>query len=410
MWPRAGSPITRPTSAWIPRGWPWAAPARAAISPPWSASWRANAVGLRSSSSSSSIPSPTLPSTHPRRAPSPPMSIRSTAPTWSGSGATTSATRPTGAIRAPPLPSPPASPAFPPPSSSRRRSIHSATRASATRRPSRARASPPPTHATTASPTASWEWRPLSTRHARRWRSAPAPCAKRSAGANSPSPCPLPLRGRGYVPLSLPGGRGQGEGGANSLALPRGRDLHAAESPELHLARRKPTRLAQVSAGRHVDGDVAAVLRLGVTCGECGGETQRVQRQSFEALGIAHDHVRAGAGRHVKPCIARLAQLEGEQIVVRRGAAHEHDEAVRRDEAARHRAALPDPLLGVGDRWIGPLGHISRAPPSRWPLSGDGLVCLVLAALPVVLECSVALAEQIAHASAVPLELATVLE
>src|SRR5262249_34454891 len=75
-----------------------------------------------------------------------------------------------------------------------------------------ARASPPPTPATTASPTASSEWRPPSTRDARRWRSAPAPSARRSARANSP-PLPLsPSGGVGIDTLSLQGGRGQGEG------------------------------------------------------------------------------------------------------------------------------------------------------------------------------------------------------
>src|SRR5262249_56597986 len=100
--------------------------------------------------------------------------------------------------------------------------------------------------------------------------------------------------------LSLSGGRGEGEGGwATSRIFARRRDLHAAESPELHLARREPARLAHVGAGRHVDGDIAAVLRLGVARGEGGGKTQRVPRQPVEAFGIAHRHVPAGASRTV---------------------------------------------------------------------------------------------------------------
>src|SRR5215831_5628170 len=239
-WPHAGLPSTRASSAWIRRGSPWVAPARAAISPPWSASWRASGAGPRWSFSSSSIPSPRRPSTRRRHAPSPPMPIRSTAPTWSGSGATTSATTPTGAIRVPRPPLPRASPGFLRHSSSRRRSIHCATRASATRRPSPERASPPSIPATTASPTASWEWRPPSTRDARRWRSALGRCAEPSARASS--------------------------------VLARGRHLHAAESPQLHLARREPVRLAHVGAGRHVDGDAAAAPGLGVAHSESGGE------------------------------------------------------------------------------------------------------------------------------------------
>src|SRR5262245_66642119 len=47
---------------------------------------------------------------------------------------------------------------------------------------------------------------------------------------------------------------------------------------------------------------------------------------------------------------------------------------------------------------------------SGWISQGDGLLSLSLAAFPVVLERCVALAEQLAHAPAVPLELASVLE
>src|SRR5215472_8126849 len=215
-------------------------PARIAVGGASAGGNRASGAGPRWSFSSSSIPSPRRPSTRRRHAPSPPMPIRSTAPTWSGSGATTSATTPTGAIRVPRPPLPRASPGFLRHSSSRRRSIHCATRASATRRPSPERASPPSIPATTASPTASWEWRPPSTRDARRWRSAHGRCAEPSARASS--------------------------------VLARGRHLHAAESPQLHLARREPARLAHVGAGRHVDGDAAAAPGLGVAHSESGGE------------------------------------------------------------------------------------------------------------------------------------------
>ena len=49
---------------------------------------------------------------------------------------------------------------------------------------------------------------------------------------------------------------------------------------------------------------LAAVPGLGVARGEGGREAQRVPRQTLEAVGIAHDDVRAGPGGHVQPRIA----------------------------------------------------------------------------------------------------------
>src|SRR6266540_5398675 len=333
--PRAGSRTTRGSLAWTRPRSRWAGPARAVTLPRWSVS-SPSSVGARdSSSSSSSIPSPTPPSTRRRPAPSPRTTIRSRAPTWNGSGVTISVTMPIAAIPTPRLSSRRAWPAFPPPWSSRPRSTRSATRENAMRTPSSAQASAPPAPAMEASPTASWGWKLCSTRDAPRWRKPPRPFARLSPAPSAPSPCPLPLRGRGG------GGRG----------------VYGAESPQLHLARGKPSRLADVGAGGEVDGDAPTMPGLGVARGQRGGEAQRVAREPLEAVGIAHDHVRAGFRGHVQPRVAGFAEPEGEQVIVRRGAANQHGQAVRGDEAARHRAALPYPLLGIGRRRRGAGGH-----------------------------------------------------
>jgi hypothetical protein len=94
------------------------------------------------------------------------------------------------------------------------------------------------------------------------------------------------------------------------------------------------------------------VLGLGVARGQRRGKAQRVARQPFEAVWIAYEHVRSRFGGDVQPGVARLAELEGQQVIVRRGAADENRQPIRRDETTRHRAALPDPLFGVrGRRW-----------------------------------------------------------
>jgi hypothetical protein len=106
-----------------------------------------------------------------------------------------------------------------------------------------------------------------------------------------------------------------------------------------------------------VDGDASAVLGLGVARGQRSGEAQGVAGNPLEAVGIAHDHVGAGLRGYVKPRVATLAEPEGEQVVVRGGAANEHGQPIRGDEPSRHRAAPPDSLLGIGGRRRGAVGH-----------------------------------------------------
>ena len=105
--------------------------------------------------------------------------------------------------------------------------------------------------------------------------------------------------------------------------------MDGGEALEQHLPRREPAPLADVGTGRDVDGHPRSVLRLGVACRERRGKAQRVARRPLEAFGIAYEHVRTGFGGHVQPDVAGFPELEGEPVIVRRGAPDEHGQAVR---------------------------------------------------------------------------------
>ena len=50
-----------------------------------------------------------------------------------------------------------------------------------------------------------------------------------------------------------------------------------------------------------------------------GGKLHRLARQTVEALGIAHDHMRSAVPGDVQPEVLLRGQLQGQDVVVRGG-------------------------------------------------------------------------------------------
>jgi len=104
--------------------------------------------------------------------------------------------------------------------------------------------------------------------------------------------------------------------------------MDRGELLQCHRPGRPTARLAHVAALRHVHCDTAGVAGLGVTGGERCRKAQRATRKTIDTVRIADDDVRTGMAADVQPEILRRSELEGDDIVVGSGAAHQNDETI----------------------------------------------------------------------------------
>ncbi len=163
-----------------------------------------------------------------------------------------------------------------------------------------------------------------------------------------------PLPGGGSAGGRGDGGEGLWAGERSLLARlhvrPPGRDLDALEALDLHFAGGQAAGLAHVLGAAHVHRHPASLARFRIAGGERGGEALGLLRQAVEPVRIAHDDVRARLPGGVEPEIARLGEVQRDDVVVLRRPPDEHGQPVGGDEAAGDRAALPLAVLGIGGR------------------------------------------------------------